>query len=81
MITKLYIGMVPAAKQYARNGRWGWCEACPNDQKGALRPELCQNTNRSDHNGDISEFIKENDRLLGTNKSSIIFVERGDHSY
>lgn len=36
--------------QIARNGRWGTCGCCPQDEDGRKIPERCEYTSRSDHN-------------------------------
>lgn len=36
--------------QFARNGRWGTCSGCPRDENGLILPELCEYTQRYDHN-------------------------------
>ncbi len=35
--------------QFARNGRWGTCAACPRDSSGSVYPEFCDEFERSDH--------------------------------
>lgn len=39
-----------ASNQMIRNGRWGTCVDCPFDAAFAKHPELCENTDRYDHN-------------------------------
>ena len=34
------------------NGRWGFCKLCPRDEHAKALPELCQYTEREDHNID-----------------------------
>lgn len=34
---------------FLRNGRWGTCCDCPTSNDNQKFPELCENTDRSDH--------------------------------
>lgn len=47
-----------ALHHFARNSRWGTCGDCPHDGvgMGTLAPELCQNTERYDHNLNIDQL-------------------------
>lgn len=42
-----------AFADFSRNGRWGTCGACPQDGYGRTLPELCEFTDRHDHQHDI----------------------------
>jgi hypothetical protein len=43
---------------FSRNGRWGTCGHCPCDGYGRKLPELCEHTERSDHQLDIDSLSR-----------------------
>ena len=47
-----------AFADFARNGRWGTCGACPCDGYGRKLPEVCAFTGRHDHQLDIDELSR-----------------------
>lgn len=47
-----------AFADFSRNGRWGTCGACPCDGYGRKLPELCEYTERGDHQLDIDELTR-----------------------
>lgn len=42
---------------FSRNGRWGTCGACPCDGYGRKLPELCEFTERADHQLDVDALV------------------------
>jgi len=42
-----------AFADFSRNGRWGTCDGCPCDGYGRKLPELCEASDRDDHQFDI----------------------------
>lgn len=47
-----------ALADFSRNGRWGTCGGCPRDGTGKKLPELCEDTDRSDHQLDIDSLAR-----------------------
>lgn len=58
-------GLADAFRQFARNGRWGCCAACPRDRQGNAYPEFCPYTEGHDHQGDVDELAVAWKRHLG----------------
>ena len=47
-----------AITAFARNGRWGTCGGCPRDGAGRKLPELCEDTDRADHQLDVDALAR-----------------------
>ena len=47
-----------AFADFSRNGRWGTCGGCPCDGYGRKLPELCDFTDRGDHQFDIDALVR-----------------------
>ena len=47
-----------AFSDFSRNGRWGTCSECPCDGYGRKLPELCESTDRGDHQCDIDGLAR-----------------------
>jgi hypothetical protein len=60
--------MSDAFRQFARNGRWGTCGACPRDGRGDAYPEYCQFTNRYDHQIDVKSLGEQFENDLREHK-------------
>jgi hypothetical protein len=44
---------------FGRNGRWGTCASCPRDVNGNVYPEMCEYTERYDHNLTLGSLVEQ----------------------
>ena len=47
---------------FMRNGRWGTCGSCPRLADGMVVPELCPNTEGSDHHLTLEGLVDQYNR-------------------
>ena len=47
---------------FMRNGRWGSCGNCPRLTDGTVLPELCPDTDRSDHQSTLEGLVDQYNR-------------------
>lgn len=55
---KAGLSLRDAFLQFARNGCWGTCGACPRDSVGMAYPEFCANFGRYDHQLTIDQLAE-----------------------
>lgn len=55
--------------QFARNGVWGICAACPRSADGMVYPEDCERFNREDHRLGLHILVEQWDRTVREGES------------
>ena len=52
---------------FMRNGRWGTYANCPRMNGGTILPELCPDTDRSDHQCTLEGLVDQYNKALSRN--------------